>query len=146
MAPDVVEHSIFIRAPRARVREFLIRSDLMTAWMGDRAQLDPVPGGRFAVDVRESMIRGEYVAIEEDRIVFTWGLAGTADLPPGSSTVEVVLADADGGTVVTLTHRDLPPSRTARHREGWSHFLSRLGMAADPSRTETPPPFQPCER
>ena len=69
----------------------------------------PAPGGTFSLDVRGNPARGEYVEVDPPhRVVFTWGIEGRGDFPPGSSTVEVVL-QADGDeTVVTLTHRDLP--------------------------------------
>jgi uncharacterized protein YndB with AHSA1/START domain len=67
-------------------------------------------------------------------VVFTWGIEGRGDFPPGSSTVEVVLradgADSDE-TVVTLTHRDLPTEDYRRsHQEGWGEFLGILEHVA----------------
>ena len=76
--------------------------------------------------------RGEYVEIDPPRrVVFTWGIEGRADFPPGSSTVEVVL-QADGDeTVVTLTHRDLPTEDYRRsHQGGWGEFLGVLAAVA----------------
>ena len=43
--------SIEIEAPPQAVFEYLTTNEGMTAWMGQYADLDPVPGGRFAVDI-----------------------------------------------------------------------------------------------
>lgn len=97
-----------------------------------------MPGGTFSLDVRGNPARGEYVDVDPPhRVVFTWGIEGRGDFPPGSSTVEVaLLADGDE-TVVTLTHRDLPTGDYRRsHREGWGEFLEVLrGVAGSTLRT-----------
>ena len=64
------------------------------------------------------------------RVVFTWGIPQDDTLPPGSSTVEVVLVADGGDTIVNLTHSDLPPDREASHREGWERCLGVLAAAA----------------
>jgi uncharacterized protein YndB with AHSA1/START domain len=123
--------SVRIAASPSEVFPYLTESDLMVRWMGDRADLDPAPGGGFAVDITGVPIRGKYVTVEPPhRLVFTWGAAGNDVLPAGSSTVEISL-QADGDeTVVELVHRDLPPDEVPKHRLGWEHFLPRVAMAA----------------
>jgi hypothetical protein len=45
--------------------------------------------------------------------------------------VEVVLEPRDGdGTLLTLSHHDLPPSARPAHEQGWNHYLERLSHAA----------------
>ena len=59
----------------------------MVTWMGERADLEPVAGGRFAVDINGVPFRGEYLEVDPPhRVVVSWGMADSADLPPGSST------------------------------------------------------------
>ena len=54
-----------------------------------------------------------------------------AAISPGEEHVEVVLQADGDGTVVTLTHRDLPTEDHRRsHREGWGEFLGILGEVA----------------
>jgi uncharacterized protein YndB with AHSA1/START domain len=65
------------------------------------------------------------------RVVFTWGWEGHPTLPPGSSRVEIDLIPDGIGTLVRLTHRDLPPDEIAKHRSGWDHYLPRLAVAAE---------------
>ena len=109
---------------------------LAVKWIADAAYLDPRPGGTFSVNVRGNPALGEFVAVEPPhRVIFTWGIEGRGDLPPGSSTVEVVLQPDGDETVVTLTHRDLPTEDYRRsHEEGWTEFLGVLAQvaAADP--------------
>jgi uncharacterized protein YndB with AHSA1/START domain len=64
------------------------------------------------------------------RVVFTWGWVGHPDLPPGSTWVEIVLAEEPAGTRVVLTHRLLPDDELEPHREGWTMHLPRLAEVA----------------
>jgi len=50
---------------------------------------------------------------------------------PGASTVELSLEPDGDGTLLRLTHRDLPHDMRAFHRLGWEHSLARLAIAAD---------------
>src|SRR5689334_10653891 len=103
----------------------------MVTWMGERADLEPLPGGRFAVDNGVVPFRGEYVAVEEPRrVVVSWGLAGSDDFPPGTWRVEFTLEPTDRGTTLDLVHRALPDPYAASHGLGWAHYLSRLLQAA----------------
>jgi uncharacterized protein YndB with AHSA1/START domain len=127
---EPIRAGIFVDAAPERVFRYFTDPDAMTAWMGDRAALDPVAGGGFAVDVRGVAVRGEYLVVEPfHRLVFSWGHEGSAELPPGTSTVEVRLVASRGGTKVVLEHRDLPDARAAGHERGWGVFLPRLAEA-----------------
>jgi hypothetical protein len=48
------------------------------------------------------------------------------ELPPGGSTVEIVLTPDGDDTLVVLTHRGLPASRLDGHRAGWEQQLGHL--------------------
>lgn len=123
--------SIEIDAPPADVFEFLTTDAGMTAWMGQHAQLDPRPGGSFAVDIAGHAVRGAYLHVEPPRrVVVSWGMAGSDELPPGASTVEFTLTPVTGGTRVDLRHSGLPQPQVAGHADGWTHFLPRLAVAA----------------
>jgi uncharacterized protein (TIGR03086 family) len=62
--------------------------------------------------------------------VFTWGWEGSAEVPPGASTVIITLEPAAGGTMVHLTHEGLSGEQEASHGAGWTHYLGRLVTAA----------------
>lgn len=123
--------AIEIEAPPATVFDYLITEEGMTAWMGQHAELDPHPGGGFAVDIAGHAIRGQYLRVEPPtRVVVSWGITGSADLPAGASTVEFRLTAIERGTRVDLIHTDLPETALAGHADGWKHFLPRLSIAA----------------
>src|SRR5260370_4584490 len=108
--------SIESEAPIEIVFEHLVEEDRMTRWMGQHATLHAVPGGEFSVDINGYLVRGEYIEVERPhRVVVSWGMAGLADLPPGSSRVEFVLTPAPRGTTVNLRHTHLPESRSKGH-------------------------------
>ena len=79
-----------------------------------------------------AVARGEYVEIEPyTRVVFTWGWEGDGNpVPPGSTVVEVVLTPDGDGTILRLSHRDLPEAEREIHGHGWDHYLGRLAPAA----------------
>ncbi|MDO4887251.1 MAG: SRPBCC domain-containing protein [Actinomycetaceae bacterium] len=121
--------SIEIAAPPDTVFEYLTTNEGMTAWMGQYADLDPTPGGKFTVDVAGYPVRGRYLEVEPPhRVVLSWGFAGSEDLPAGASTVEFLLTPISGGTRVDLRHFDLPDTEVRGHADGWTHFLPRLQL------------------
>lgn len=137
----MAEHisSIEIDARPDEVFDFLVTEEGITAWMGEQAELDPRVGGDFAVDIAGYAVRGRYLELDRPhRVAFSWGMTGNPALPPGASTVTFTLtATAQGGTRVDLVHSDLPLTEVAGHLDGWTHFLSRLQIAAsgaDPGR------------
>jgi uncharacterized protein YndB with AHSA1/START domain len=131
---DAVEVEVRIAASPETVFDFFIEPDRMIQWMGRLARLDPRPGGGFHLDINdEAIASGEYVALEPpNRVVFTWGWEGENSVtPPGSSTIEVLLAADGEGTHLRLIHSDLPSAESAtKHGHGWRHYLDRLGVAA----------------
>lgn len=123
--------SIEIAAPPETIFDYLTTEAGMTAWMGQHADLEPRPGGTFAVDIAGYAIRGRYLHVERPtRVVVSWGVAGSDDLPAGASTVEFRLTAVDDGTRVELTHSGLPETELAGHADGWEHFLPRLAITA----------------
>ena len=133
MSDDVVA-SIRIEAPPEAVFRFFVDPDRLVRWMGTEADIEPVVGGRFSVDVTgDDVAVGAYTEIDPPRrVAFTWGWEGNDGVPPGSSTVTVDLSEVDGGTELTLTHRGLPDEDACRrHHEGWTHYLGRLATAGE---------------
>jgi uncharacterized protein YndB with AHSA1/START domain len=129
----VIEYStaIDIEAPPEVVFAYLVTADRMVRWMGQRAELQPLPGGGFAVDINGTLVRGQYLEVDPPRrVVVSWGMAGSDDLPPGSSRVEFTLTRTDGGTRLDLIHTGLPDTRAETHAAGWTHYLARLQVAA----------------
>jgi uncharacterized protein YndB with AHSA1/START domain len=131
MAADPFTASVHVEAAPERVFAYFTEPAALVRWMGDYALLDPSPGGEFTVDINGVPVRGRYLEVEPPhRLLISWGHAGSARLPPGTSTVEVRLTPTAGGTDVEIVHRDLPEPEASGHARGWPHFLERLAIAA----------------
>ncbi len=102
-------------------------------WQSQAAELDARPGGIFLIEMENGMrARGQFTElIEARRVEFTWGWIDRPEIPPGSTKVVIDLIEEEGGTLVVLTHRDLPEDEVPSHREGWSLHLPRLAKALD---------------
>jgi uncharacterized protein YndB with AHSA1/START domain len=128
-APEVLTATVRIAASPAEVFPYFVDPALMVQWIGEWAELHPEPGGLFALNFSKTPVRGEYVEVDPPhRVVFTWGVAGKDSLPPGSTTVEIVLTADGPDTVVELFHHDLPPAEYDSHLEGWTTMLDRLAQ------------------
>lgn len=130
---DLHRAEIFIDAPREHVFRFFVDPDWLPRWLGIAARLDARPGGEFRFEVATGeWCAGEFLEVDPPRrVVFTWGWENpTMDLAPGSSVVEVELISEDGGTRLTLIHRDLPDESLAIHADGWLRYLPRLDRVA----------------
>jgi uncharacterized protein YndB with AHSA1/START domain len=137
VAAEVVQREVRIDAPPSAVFGFLTQPEKMVRWMGVEATLDPRPGGVYRVDLTgdervSGEVSGEVLEVAPDRkLVFTWGWEnGILPVPPGASTVEIVLEPDGEGTLVRLTHRDLPEEMRSYHTRGWDHSLARLAVVA----------------
>lgn len=127
---DIIVATEHIEAPPELVFPYFTDPALIVAWIGDSAELDPRPGGVFALKFANTQAEGVYLAVEPPyRVVFTWGIPGDSTMPAGSSTVEVVLTPDGEGTMIVLTHRGVPAGHLDGHRAGWEHQLGRLPAA-----------------
>ncbi len=132
MGAEVFEGSIYIEAPPEEVFVHFTEADALCAWMGDHAELEPRPGGRFVLHLGDRIVEGRYVVVDfPSRLVVTWGRHGSVRLPPGGSTLEVTLVRERQGTRVTVIHDGLPAPERILHARGWSHYLQRLGAVSE---------------
>lgn len=122
-----------VDASPAAVYRCLTESRLWTRWHGAvTAGLNPVEGGIFSMSMPNGMMaRGRFVELVPDRrVVFTWGWVDRPGIPPGSTIVEIDLEQEGEGTMVVLTHRNLPDDEAPLHREGWEDRLPDLATLA----------------
>ena len=140
-----VVSEIRIAASLRTVFAYFVDPDKLVRWMGTWVEIEPRPGGGFAIDMNpHTRARGEYVeVVPYSRVVFSWGWLDDDTLPPGSSTVEVTLTPDGDGTHVRLVHRGLMTTEMRdQHRVGWLLYLPRLADAAtgvDPGRDPNAP-------
>jgi uncharacterized protein YndB with AHSA1/START domain/DNA-binding transcriptional ArsR family regulator len=103
---------------------------LLPRWLGERAQLEPRPGGAFRVELGGGDVAaGAYVEVDPPRrVAFTWGAEGVpGELGPGTSLVEVDVQPADGGgCVLRLAHHGLPAWARGAHLATWARQLAEL--------------------
>ena len=126
------EKSVLVPLSADETFALITQPDRLRRWQVITARVDLRAGG----DYRWTIIPGHSVAgtfteLEPGRrVVFTWGWEGSADLPPGASTVVITLEPAAGGTMVHLVHEGMTGEQEASHAAGWTHYLGRLVTAA----------------
>jgi uncharacterized protein YndB with AHSA1/START domain len=127
-----IVREIRVAARADEVFRFFTDPEKMILWHARSAWMEPRRGGEFRIDVNgRNTALGEFIEIDPPhRVVFTWGWEGSAELPPGSSRVEITFADIGGGeTLVRLVHSGVPDDSEG-NAAGWDHYLPRLLLAA----------------
>jgi uncharacterized protein YndB with AHSA1/START domain len=132
---EPIRQTVRVDAPIEIVRTFFTDPKRLVEWWPTRARIDARVGGELVFefdqpDGRIDRAKGKFTELAPDRIVLTWGFERDADLPPGSSSVEISLESNGPATVVRLEHRGLPESHRRRHDDGWAFFLRRLATVA----------------
>ena len=130
-----IRHVVRVDAPIDIVRTYFTDPKRIVEWWPTRATLDLRVGGELAFEFdqpngRVDRALGTFTELARDRIVLTWGFERDADLPPGSSSVEITLESDGPATVVRLEHRGLPETHRRSHDDGWAYFLRRLTSVA----------------
>lgn len=117
-----------VSVPPEKVFSYFTDARKWMAWQGTEAELELEPGGIWRVNVTgDGFASGRIVeVIANERFVFTWGREEGTPVAPGSTTVTIELVPEEGGTLIRLTHRDLPPDQIDIHRYGWEHYVPRL--------------------
>ena len=131
----VLRREVQIAAPRAAVFAFLTDPEKILSWIGAEATTEAHPGGLYLVKgigSHANVARGAFrEVVPIHRLAYSFGWEGSEEVPPGSSLIEIDLIEQDGGTLLRMTHRDLPnEAQCASHARGWAHYLGRLAIAA----------------
>jgi len=131
MAPVVVSRRI--SAPPEVVYSYLTESAKWSEWQGVEATIEAREGGIFVMKMADgTTARGQFLELTPNRrVVFTWGWVDHPGVAPGSSTVEVEIAEDGNGSLVTLSHHGLPTEEIEVHTMGWEHYVPRLAAAAE---------------
>jgi uncharacterized protein YndB with AHSA1/START domain len=124
---------IYIECRPETLFSFFTNPDKLVQWMGSHVLLEPRIGGKYRIDINGSDVAmGEYVElVPYEKIVMTWGWEKSKIVPPGSSTLEFRLTPQDNGTLLVLTHYDLPVEEIPSHQQGWNHYIPRIQAVAE---------------
>ena len=122
-----------VSVPPEKVFSYFTDAAKWTAWQGTAAEIELVAGGVWRVNVTgDGFASGRVVeVVENERIVFTWGWEQGPSVPPGSTTVAIELVPEGDGTLIRLTHSDLPRDQIEIHRYGWEHYVPRLAAVSE---------------
>jgi uncharacterized protein YndB with AHSA1/START domain len=100
-------------------------------WETPSAEVDPRPGGRVRITMRnpadgtEFGGSGEYTIFERPRrLAFTW--TWDDDEQRRRQLIEVEFIERGRETVVVVTNRGLPKQDVGDYREGWAASLDNL--------------------
>ncbi|MEO7156026.1 MAG: SRPBCC family protein [Vicinamibacterales bacterium] len=129
----VLQRETHIAAPRASVFAFLTDPEKIVQWMGTEATTEMHPGGLYLLKgVGSATARGAFrEVVPVHRLAYSFGWDTDAEVPAGSSLIEIDLIEQDGGTLLRMTHSGLPTEATrANHNKGWAHYLDRLTTVA----------------
>src|SRR5690348_18373821 len=147
---EPIEVTVWVPASPGDVFAFFTDPDRYVRWMGSSAGLERVPGGVYRVRMADGFAAaGRFVEVAFPRVVvFTGGFAddeaasrtkrgggggpgGAGAMPAGSTRVTVTFREADGGTLLTLRHENLPSeSLREGHEVAWNTYLPRLAVRA----------------
>ena len=123
----IVQH-VFLPTTPAAVYRMLTDPTEHGAFTGTECSGEPVEGGAFTAS--SGYISGRYETLEQDHlIVASWQ---TTEWPRGApaSRLEFVLEGVDGGTELTMTHAELPPTQAEDYRQGWlDHYWTPMRAA-----------------
>lgn len=134
MLTEILIQELTIRAPAHIVYELLTDARSFAQWMAMEAEIEPWPDGMVRWrHANGDICRGRFVElVPHRRVIFTYGWERfDVGIPPGSTTVEIELAEAHGVTTLRLTHRGLSSPAAEAHAFGWRHYLGRLSVRAE---------------
>ncbi|MEM7410857.1 MAG: SRPBCC domain-containing protein [Myxococcota bacterium] len=140
MTENVIRIERVLSASPKRVFDAFADAKSLSVWMcpSDEishatVEVDFRVGGRFRIAMhggeRDYVQHGEYLAIEPGRrIELRWV---SEWMPPEHAVTRLVVSfeAVDGGTRLSLEHRDLPDGDAYQgHREGWQRILAALSQ------------------
>ena len=121
-----LNRTLLVHARRETIFRFFTDPQRWASWWGAGSTIDPQPGGRLLIRYpggTEAV--GEVMEIQPpERLVFSYGYAAGAPIPPGSSVVTIVLEEHARGTRLRLAHAFAEAGVRDEHVQGWRYQLS----------------------
>ena len=126
-----LDRTVVIHARPATVFDFFSNSQDWANWWGPGSTIDARPGGRLLIRHPNGVeVTGEVIDLRApERIVFTYGYASGASIPPGGSQVTIRLDSHPQGTLLQLTHEFTDAEARDQHVQGWRFQLSLFANA-----------------
>jgi uncharacterized protein YndB with AHSA1/START domain len=118
--PESIEVSTNLPADPESIYKAWLDSNLHSQFTGSPAEINPQVGGIFSA--WDGYIRGVTLELTPySRILQSWR---ADDFPneAGDSELEIRLEEIPGGTLLTLTHINLPDGQGEEFRQGWLDF------------------------
>jgi uncharacterized protein YndB with AHSA1/START domain len=121
-----VEREAVLDAPADEVWEALTDERLLSEWLAEEAELEPVPGGRASFRFADGSEReGTVIRVEAEReLAFTWARPGEPE-----TEVELTLVPLISGTRLVVVERAGATTPTALAGSAWGSRLSALRLA-----------------
>lgn len=118
MGKTIRQTATFKASPH-EVYEMLMDAKKHSEFTGGDAQISRKVGGKFTI--YDGEIEGENLELVPDKkIVQTWRYS---DWPQGHySTATFSLEEADGGTRLTFTQKDVPDDKYEEIKQGWKDY------------------------
>ena len=128
-----MQHTItkeqFYKAPIRKVWEAITDEQQISAWF-IKADFKAEVGYEYTFTHEQTMVTGEVTEVEPlHRLVYTWIVGETTAV----TTVQWLLAEEDGGTLVTIIHSgfenypdDTVSSMFTSSQKGWDVVLNEL--------------------
>jgi uncharacterized protein YndB with AHSA1/START domain len=133
--PDRIERTVEIAKPPARVWAALTTAEGLSAWFGQRAEIDLRPGGSARMSFGEEHTAEMRVERVEEPSVFgyTWHIYGLPQEDPRRTYVEFTLEPTAAGTRLTVVEsgfaqlpEDAYKTAFGGNTEGWARELGEL--------------------
>jgi uncharacterized protein YndB with AHSA1/START domain len=124
--PHRLDRIVNIQASPDTVFGFFTDVARWARWWGAGSTIDPRPGGRVVIRYPDGTeVVGEVVELTApERLVFTYGFASGAPIPPGSSRVAIRLEKHGPGTRLHLSHEFGDAAVRDEHVQGWRYQLA----------------------
>ena len=138
--PDRIERSVELAHPPGTVWAALTTAEGLCAWFGEKATIDPRPGGAGQMTFASGLsVDMRVERVEEPRVFgFTWRIPDLPDDDPRRTYLEFTLEPVPAGTrlqVVETGFAQLPDDTRLKaydsHAEGWASELSDLAGYLD---------------
>lgn len=134
MTETIIRKSIYLRAAKAQVWDYLTEPDKLAIWFHKPAR--PLVTGddleMFGTESGNKLIWGKVIdARPHDYLEYTFTVAPMGD---ASSTVKWTLEDVPGGTRLSLEHSGLPATEESfglalALDKGWDDHISRMRLS-----------------